>query len=255
MLTKKAALAIYKTKILSYIDYNFLMYTSARKQYQLKLQTLQNKAIRIILRLPRCTNVDSHHVSLKIWHVETRYRLFLLKYAYSIAHSDRGDLMDSRDIRTRSHDGMLFTVPARCTSKYMNSFIYLAKMSWNCLNPEVQLSQSIESFSSYIKRMLTRDEISTYAPETVLPLVWGDGSVTTDWWSVVSGRLRSWLVCFNFCIMWLLIVTRQYHILIMLFLLTDAQVVTRLCRHFLFLFTFLKILVVTRQYPHYFTFY
>lgn len=45
MLTRATALAIYKTKILSYIDYNLLLYTSTPKQYQLKLQILQNKAI------------------------------------------------------------------------------------------------------------------------------------------------------------------------------------------------------------------
>lgn len=169
MLTRAAALAIYKTKILSYIDYNLLMYTSTRKQYQIKLQTLQNKAIRIILRLPRCTNVDSHHLSLKLWHIETRYRFFLLKFAYSIAHSHQDELLDRRNIPTRLHDGMPFSIPSRCSSKYMKSFIYVGKMSWNCLDPETQFLPTIESFSLHIRRMLNQDETSTYASEiTVL---------------------------------------------------------------------------------------
>lgn len=142
MFTRAAALAIYKTKILSCIDYNLLLYTSTRKQYQLKLQILQNKAIRIILKLPKCTNVDDQHTTLKIWHIETRYRYFLLKYAYNIAHS--GD-------STRLHDGMPFAIPPRCSAKYMKSFAFVSKMSLNCLDPDVQFSPTIEVFAAHIR--------------------------------------------------------------------------------------------------------
>lgn len=166
MLTKYAALTIYKSKIMPYIDYNLLLYTSARKQNQQKLQILQNRAIRIILKLPRRSNVDLHHIALKIWHVETRYRYFLLKYAYTLAHTCGEEHLDRREISTRSHDGIPFVIPARCSSKYMNSFAYLSRISWNCLNPEVQLLPTTDAFMAHVRRMLRHDEMCSFSTET-----------------------------------------------------------------------------------------
>lgn len=94
--------------------------------------------------MPRCTNVDSHHITLKIWHIETRHRYFLLKNAYNVAHSGEDDLLDRRDIRTRLHDGIPFVIPSWCSTKCMKSFAYVSKMLWNCLGPEVQFLPTIE---------------------------------------------------------------------------------------------------------------
>lgn len=81
LLTKQAALAVYNSMILSYLDYNLLFYSSARKTFQNKFQVIQNKAIRIICR----TNVDEYHVKLNIPHVYNRHWYFLMKYMYVLS--------------------------------------------------------------------------------------------------------------------------------------------------------------------------
>lgn len=68
MLTKKAALAVYKSKILAFFDYSAAFHFAARVSLLRKLQVLQNRAIQIILKLPPCTNVDHSHIELGIWH-------------------------------------------------------------------------------------------------------------------------------------------------------------------------------------------
>lgn len=60
LLAKLRPLAVYRSKILSYIDYMF--YSSFRKPMQRKLQVIQNRAIRIICRIPKRTNVDRRHI-------------------------------------------------------------------------------------------------------------------------------------------------------------------------------------------------
>lgn len=74
-------------------------------------------------------------------------------------HSGKGELLDRRDIHRRSHDGIPFIIPSQCSSKYMNGFVYLSKMSWNCLSPETQSLPTIEAFTAHLKRMLTEDAI------------------------------------------------------------------------------------------------
>lgn len=57
---------------------------SFSKKEQSKLQILQNKCIRAILNLPKRTNVDSHHVKLRLLHVENRRNFNLMKYCYRL---------------------------------------------------------------------------------------------------------------------------------------------------------------------------
>lgn len=84
MLTQKAALAVYKSKILTYLDYRAVFQYSARAPLLRKLQTLQNRAIRIVLKLPARTNVDHQHLELCLFHSELRREYFLMKLMFQL---------------------------------------------------------------------------------------------------------------------------------------------------------------------------
>lgn len=131
MLTKYAAVAIYKSTILTYLDYNILFLSSARKISQKKFQILQNKAIRIICKLPSRTNVDDQHTRLNIWHIQNRHWYFLLKHMYTLSLNAENRSLDTRDLPTRMHTGRPFILPSRSSPEYMNSFLYAGRTLWN----------------------------------------------------------------------------------------------------------------------------
>lgn len=149
---------------MSYIDYNILFYPSFHKVYQKKLQILQNRAIRIILKLPKRTNVDNYHVTLRIWHIDTRFRFFLLKYMYTLAYGEVDLSIDRCPLSTRSHDTIAFRLPSRCSAKFMNSFIYIGRNLWNALGPDIKSIPTLNGFSMSVRSMLTLEERALHSP-------------------------------------------------------------------------------------------
>lgn len=64
-ITKDTALTLYKSMILTLFDYGCISYRSTNSSLVNKLQTLQNKAIRIICGLPKYENTDTLHKKLR----------------------------------------------------------------------------------------------------------------------------------------------------------------------------------------------
>lgn len=163
MLNMKTALLVYKSKIMSYIDYALLFYSSFKKADQRKLQVLQNRAIRVILKLPKRTNVDKYHITLKLWHIETRFRFFLLKYMYTLAIRATDSSIDRRPLFTRSHDATAFRLPVRCSSKYINSFVYVGRTLWNMLDARLKSIPTLDGFTMNLRTILVQEEYATYS--------------------------------------------------------------------------------------------
>lgn len=158
MLTEHAAVTIYKSAILPYLDYNILFYSSASKLFQNKLQILQNKAIRIICKLPQRTNIDEFHVKLNIWHVPNRHWYFLLKYMYTQSLNAEAIARDTRILSTQMHHGRPFFLPHRSSTQYMKSFIYVGRSLWNQLAPEIQNIPTLAQFAAILKGDIKRRE-------------------------------------------------------------------------------------------------
>lgn len=150
-LTQFAALSVYKSTILSLMDYVILFYSSFNKPMQRKLQVLQNRAIRIILRLPNRTNVDEQHIRLNIWHIENRHWYFLMKFMFAQTQIPGNPLIDRRPIMTRAHAGPAFRVPSYVKMLYRKSFIYTGMISWNNLQPEIRMIPLENQFKSYLR--------------------------------------------------------------------------------------------------------
>lgn len=160
-LTQFAALSVYKSTILTLIDYVILFYSSFNKKIQWKLQTLQNRAIRIILRLPARTNVDEQHIKLNIWHIENRHWYFLMKFMFAQTRIPGNQLIDRRPIATRAHSGLSFRIPSRVKMLCRKSFLYVGSLCWNNLQPEVQMIQSENQFKSYLRSEIKHRERNT----------------------------------------------------------------------------------------------
>lgn len=169
MLTQKAALAIYKSKIMTFFDYSAVFHYATRVPLLRKLQVLQNRAIRIILKLPARTNVDRNHLELGIWHLDNRREYFLLCTMFQLIMRPDFPFLDNRDLRTRSHVGRMFRFPSNCTTTFRKSFLYVGMQCWNQLPPDVRNIITFNLFKNVVKQMIREREAVDY-----------------DGWSVVS---------------------------------------------------------------------
>lgn len=140
-LTKKAAALVFKSKFLSYIDYASLFAYSFSKKDQARLQTIQNKCIRTIYRLPKQTNVNAHHIFLRLLHVESRRYLHLMKFCFQET-LQLENLQVRPVISTRQSDKILLKVEHPNTEQFRKSFVYMGPLLWNSLTAEEQYTNN-----------------------------------------------------------------------------------------------------------------
>lgn len=160
-ITQKTAPIIYKSKILPYIDYGDVLYNEVDQTQTKKLQTLQNRAIRIAHRLSNRTNVDEKHITHKLLHVENRRIVHLLTYMHSIR--DTSNLIDTRSLSTRQHDGRVFQLVFPKSTWFKKSFLYQGIKKWNQLPNDFRCIDDPNSFKSRVKRKLLEEETTLYA--------------------------------------------------------------------------------------------
>lgn len=100
-LTVKASKLVYKTMILPLIDVGDFFYNSAGSKYKSKLQTLQNRALRVIYKMERRTTTDQAHNDMEMLKLQERRCLHLLQIAKWMAENPNN--RDTRNLSTRAH--------------------------------------------------------------------------------------------------------------------------------------------------------
>lgn len=76
-------------------------------------------------------------------------------------------LVDNRGLQTRSHAGLLFAIPFRCTGVYLKSFLYLGMTQWNSLPLEVRMIEDGNVFKNQLKLKIKTLEATYCPPKTV----------------------------------------------------------------------------------------
>ena len=147
---KVTALTIYKQAVLPFLDYSgFLLVSATRKQIK-DLQTLQNNALRICLRYNLADRVTEErlHSEAALQNLEQRRKKQLLKLMYY--QSQHVKNIKKAERQTRAADKIVFNVPNRCTTKFLNSAYYIGTQLWNDLTLDVQRSENILKFDRNI---------------------------------------------------------------------------------------------------------
>lgn len=150
MLTNRIALNVYKTTILPIIDYGDIFYNAAPKSLLNKLQILQNKAIRIIAKLPGRSKTDIHHRIYDILPLSERRKLHTIQLGYWLSEDPNN--LDLRVLSTRSHtsSAKLLIQRRMKTNKCNNNFIQLAVKYWNNLPPEIRNLRNNKKILKYL---------------------------------------------------------------------------------------------------------
>ena len=148
---KRAALLVYKQAILPFIDYaGFILY-ACNIGCKKDLQILQNNALRICLRYRMVDHVtiERLHNEANLQSLEQRRIIQTLKLLYECS-TDRQYLKTNMN-RTRAESKIVFDIPDKCTTTFLNSTFYRGTQIWNSLPENVQRSVNIDVFSRYIK--------------------------------------------------------------------------------------------------------
>ena len=118
-LTEKAAVLIYKSMVLPYIDYGDTFYFSCTKDLLNKLQRMQNRALKIIFRLNRRFPTKELHQTAGVLMLDKRREMHLLNLMYNRSKIDQ--YIDARSINTRAHRGTLMLIERPRLDKFRAS--------------------------------------------------------------------------------------------------------------------------------------
>ena len=131
-LKNDCALQIYKSMLLPYFDYADVILAKANLKDVDKLQTLQNKCLRICMGRDRYLNTDRAHRLANVPFLKDRRSAHIHNFMFKWK-SNRA-LLNRREIRTRAHDAPLFTVLVPRCEAFKRSVCFHGSNAWNELD-------------------------------------------------------------------------------------------------------------------------
>ena len=141
----RASLLIYKTMILPYFDYGDILFMKSQKHLLSKLDHLQKRALKMCLHILLLTSAD-------VAHLGRRREAHILNYMYK--NKEKEELLDIKNVNTRSRVAPLFKTVIPSCEKYKNSAIYDGAILWNMLPVNIGNIDSFDSFKAHQKKAM-----------------------------------------------------------------------------------------------------
>ena len=149
-ITFEAATRIYKTMILPIVEYVDILYDGSNLYLLNKLQTLQNRGLRIVYNMQFHVPVISLHEMCDIAKLTWRRNMHLLLYMYK--QKNNMNIVNSRLINTRLHDALVFANNKPNIEKYKNNVLYKGPVLWNSRSVRDRNIESYEILKSLLKK-------------------------------------------------------------------------------------------------------
>ena len=156
LVSKKAALLIYKNMILPLMEYGDIFLHSASQKIRKKLQVLQNKALRCALAKDKYTKSDDLHKEGKILKLKNRRHIHILLHMFQLAQMPDFKLWKAHQptgVRTRSSKKKLISLRKPKNEKYKKSITYQGPKLWNALPGHLQKIESYHEFKTQVKKL------------------------------------------------------------------------------------------------------
>ena len=151
-LTERASVLIYKTMVLPYLDYADIIYNKACLQDLEKLQRLQNRALKICLKVIKFAETETIHRRTKVPLLSNRRKEHLLNFMYK--RKDLGLYLQTPARETRSADAPKFVLPTPYLQCYKGSIEFAGAKAWNDMPTSLRLTPNYLSFRNKIHREL-----------------------------------------------------------------------------------------------------
>ena len=151
-MTKKISLEIYKVMIAPTLEYCSFYTACATSGELIKLQRMQNHALRICLRTGiRVTSVADLHTQSEVQLLDRKRKIQLLMIMWKKAQN--GEALIPTNIRTRGDLKIKFRKRRAKSCFYQKSPYYRGVTLWDTLDKEVQKITSKDSFKSKIETL------------------------------------------------------------------------------------------------------
>jgi len=151
---------LYYTLIQSHIDYGLILYGNANKKYITKLQTLQNKAIRIISTKAQNSSIISLYRKLRILKVKEQYKLFVGKFMYrfkteTLPNAIQNLYQTNREFHNyNTRNRYNLATKKHRLHKTNKSLMNMGPKIWNNLPNTIKNAQTFNNFKYQLKNYL-----------------------------------------------------------------------------------------------------
>ena len=152
MVMTQGALSIYKSKILPYFDYGDILYHNSDIRNITKLQRLQNRALRICLKVEARTPVRTLHKLANLPELRTRRTAHIRTYAYKRSKNPNYVMENYRP--TRANEATQLKSWRARNNKVSNSPHNTCAREWNSLDPISRNLPTLEEFKLSQKKWL-----------------------------------------------------------------------------------------------------
>ena len=148
-ITMDAAIRIFKTMILPLIDYGDVLYHETNGVLIQKLQTLQNRCLRI------CT-YKNYHISVQ--DLQELCTVTILKMRrvmhwtfFMFKQKNNLEIVNNRQVFTRLHDATLFVTNRPKSEKYKINVLYKGALIWNSMSIEERAVETYDELKKLLK--------------------------------------------------------------------------------------------------------
>ena len=146
--------------VYSRIQYGIELYGSCSDSLLKKIQTLQNKLLKVLYKLPYRTRTNELHFKLRLHKVKDIYKMNILKFVYNSKNKKSikqfhnyfkiHQTMHDHNTRQLNH---LYV--KRVRTQYGESMIrYKGAIYWNSLDQSIQTSSSAYIFKKAVQTLL-----------------------------------------------------------------------------------------------------
>ena len=146
----REAILLFKTTIQPIFDYNDFFYNILTQEKQDKLQTVQNRFLRIVFNQGNMST-DEMHTVMGTGKLKTRRDLHLCGLMYK--RSKQKEYIDNRNLPTRQFDKLVLKIPDVTLTKSFSMPSYKGPTLWNNLPRAVQLSPTYKEFKYRFKNV------------------------------------------------------------------------------------------------------
>ena len=160
LLTDQLKKQLYYSLVNSRISYGLELYGACSSNLLNKLQTMQNKLLKVLYNLPFRTDTNELHAKLNLLKVKDIYEVNILKFVYeSVNRISIAQFHDYFQYQNRIHrhntrnEHNLY--PRRVRTKYGESRLeFTGSRLWNTLDDNIRSSKSLSIFKRSLKNKI-----------------------------------------------------------------------------------------------------
>ena len=148
LINTETALLIFQSTIQPIFDYNDFYYNMLNQNKLNKIQSMQNRFLRIVFRNE---NIDTDEMYNRSGVGKLQFRRSLHLCGQMYRRSRNPKYLDDRDLATRQFDKIVLKIPDVILTKTFQSPLYKGSQLWNTLPQEIQNCDTYPKFKYQYK--------------------------------------------------------------------------------------------------------